>query len=819
MAVWVVGALLAAPARTAEPDYTRPPQAKGKFARMWDQRDWDDYWVLMWVMGTSYQQKPVEQVFWKMRELGCNGGMAYMGGSDELLTRFFLPYYNENMHRIGYCKRQQEYMDLVAAYVKTRDKSLLVRKPCLDDPAWRDKVQQQLVALAKRRAPFRPVAYSIEDESSLTFFARDFDFDFSPVSLARFRDWLKEQYGTLQRLNAQWGSDFQDWNQVMPSTILEVLPRKDRNYSSWADHREYMDLSFARCLGGFEQAIRTVDPHTPVGLVGTQMPGVSTGYNYWLLCNHLTFLEPYDIGNSIECVRSFQQLGEHRVFWTTTTGVRPLEPTKFRLWRYLLHGAGGCIVWESSSIIKGSPPEITPEARAITPTFHELQGGIARLLRTAQRDDDPIALHYSQRSIRGRYLLRWAEKPGAIPYHEAASMVPVNSPMCHAWEGWTKLLEDLGLQYRFVASEQIERGDLSRQGYKVLILPLSVALSDEEIAEIEKFAEAGGVVIADCLTGQMDRHCKLLDRGRLDDFFGIRRDSVGLGRGVAGKTAGRKGPPGAPDFSSLDLADLPLQESIQAREGAPLAQAGAVPGLVVRKHGQGWSCYLNAEVKDYFKQRLEKEGGAAARQVVRELLALGGVRPRVELRAGDQPHGAGIEAFYFRSGNAHYLALLHNHALRQSELGEVKSLAWFGDTPPLTVRLPRKAFVYDVRGQRYLGETDTVAATIAASEPVIFALLPYRVEGIELVVKTEPGRLKFTARLQATGKPGTHVFRTRLLDPDGRDDEAYRTNLLAEGGSLAGDFVTSPDDKKGTWTFEITDVASGVSTRRPVEFR
>jgi hypothetical protein len=28
------------------PDYSQPPEAKGKFARLWDSRTWDDYWVI-----------------------------------------------------------------------------------------------------------------------------------------------------------------------------------------------------------------------------------------------------------------------------------------------------------------------------------------------------------------------------------------------------------------------------------------------------------------------------------------------------------------------------------------------------------------------------------------------------------------------------------------------------------------------------------------------------------------------------------------------------------------------------------------------------
>ena len=47
-------------------------------------------------------------------------------------------------------------------------------------------------------------------------------------------------------------------------------------------------------------------------------------------------------------------------------------------------------------------------------------------------------------------------------------------------ESWSRLIEDAGLQYNFVASQQIESGDLIRSGYRVLVLPRSTALSAKE---------------------------------------------------------------------------------------------------------------------------------------------------------------------------------------------------------------------------------------------------------------------------------------------------------------------------------------------------
>ncbi|MCZ2155910.1 MAG: beta-galactosidase trimerization domain-containing protein [Bryobacterales bacterium] len=73
-------------------------------------------------------------------------------------------------------------------------------------------------------------------------------------------------------------------------------------------------------------------------------------------------------------------------------------------------------------------------------------------------------------------------------------------------DDWAKALEAQGIQFRFLATPQIENGELSR--FKVLILPYSIALSDAEVSAIEKFVAAGGVVYADEETGRMDEHCR-----------------------------------------------------------------------------------------------------------------------------------------------------------------------------------------------------------------------------------------------------------------------------------------------------------------------
>jgi hypothetical protein len=72
-------------------------------------------------------------------------------------------------------------------------------------------------------------------------------------------------------------------------------------------------------------------------------------------------------------------------------------------------------------------------------------------------------------------------------------------------KAWVQELEATGVQFRFLATAQIESGMLDH--YRVLILPYSIAVTDREAKEIERFMARGGIVYGDDQTGRMDGRC------------------------------------------------------------------------------------------------------------------------------------------------------------------------------------------------------------------------------------------------------------------------------------------------------------------------
>ena len=95
--------------------------------------------------------------------------------------------------------------------------------------------------------------------------------------------------------------------------------------------------------------------------------------------------------------------------------------------------------------------------------------------------------------------------------------------------------QHIGLQHRLVSAGQVENGDLVRAGYRVLILPRTIALSDAAATAIRKFVKVGGTVIADGTPCVFDEHGRQLKTPALANIFPHSSDATatrtGFGKG------------------------------------------------------------------------------------------------------------------------------------------------------------------------------------------------------------------------------------------------------------------------------------------------
>src|SRR5208337_3772759 len=94
-------------------------------------------------------------------------------------------------------------------------------------------------------------------------------------------------------------------------------------------------------------------------------------------------------------------------------------------------------------------------------------------------------------------------------------------------------LGDLRIGSRFVAYEQVARGELEPRTTKVLFLWGALALSPSETSAIRRYLNDGGLVVADSEPGLYDEHCHKRAVGSLHDCLpreGSDFEHVGKGK-------------------------------------------------------------------------------------------------------------------------------------------------------------------------------------------------------------------------------------------------------------------------------------------------
>ncbi|MCC6441912.1 MAG: beta-galactosidase [Armatimonadetes bacterium] len=684
----------------------RPCEAQKKAG---DWPGWNRYQAVLWSTGGVPENAP--SWFKQLRQAGITAQEMDRGGDPSPFLQNDFGFYVENIYRIAFLHgARPAYEADFKGYTETKDKKYLIRKPCLHDPAYLPEARETIQRYIRQHKDSKPLLYDIGDEMSLGSFASPMDYCFSEHTLRAFRGWLQKEYGSLRALNREWETSFTSWDAVEPMTTYEIKERESggsENYAPWADHRTFMEIAFAEALGKFRDYIHEIDPDVPAGAEGLQMPSAWGGFDLWRLSKVFDWIEPYDIGNSREIFRSFMPDG----LVLSTLFEPDGKSAGRRLWRLLLTGDRGTIIWddESSRCVdkdkEGYP--LTRRGQELAPVFEELRR-IGPTLFGLKLRDDRIAIHYSQASIHAHWMFDSRADGNSWP-RRFSSYESVHSGLAQVRDSFVRILEDLGLQYKFVSYEQIEQGALVKESYKALLLPQSVALSPQEARQIEAFVMAGGTVIADSMTATMDDHCKRLPSGQLDALFGIER-------------AGTSKPAGNLSWKDQDTS-LPAAEALRLKGGKAKVEAGGQPCVIENRAGKGRAVYLNISMARYGKLRLVPPKGDPARSLFESVLAASGIKAAV--RAFSPATGKllpGVRVWRYQGEKADYIALMRNPEFRASELGAIgySDNAAFETAEEVQVVFPRQTAVRNLRTGQTYAKTDRLTLPLDPWSPLIF---------------------------------------------------------------------------------------------------
>ena len=719
-----------------------------------------------------------------------------------------------------------QYLTKRELYRRTGDARFLARVPSFSDPGFLDRLSNIVQAVVRGKSRYNMDYYFVGDEGSLTSYADPYDFDWSAFALADFRKWLKTEYGTIESLNKEWRSEFRSWDEVVPYTTDKA--RTERNYAPWADHRTFMEVSFARAYQTVRDAVVKSDPNGRIALSGTQVTTAYNGCDWYRLDRVIDDFLSYDGGNQWDLHRSFAKPGSMIGFWTGY-GSRGVA-VQNAIWTAAIHNVLHPNIFWMFAFLN---PDFTcsQSAQDMGEVYRILKhGGIGKLLMEADRKQDGVGLHYSMSSVHA------ASITGNSPEGRQRA---IGRDFPADRDGWVRMINDLGMQFDFVSYEQVEKGELAVPRNRLFVLPLSMALSPEEAKAMQDFAQAGGVVIADAGAGIMDEHCAWQAKGLLNGFFGIRAPSSEKRRFAGSKTVeqnadgdvtGERWAPGiqGPVKVTTEGTRWGLQETVlqgleaverevEADTGSALIRIGDTDAVIARQVGKGWAVYLNVLLDRYPDMRSREYGGAVERALIRALLHGLDVRPAVEVLTREgRPLGQAQIARY-SLGQTEALAVVKENVSPEGMTGRdgvtVYKDANLGTMvrEDITIRLPRKASVSNIITGELIGETDAIRTSITAGAALLFGLTPSQVSmslsGPSVGRRGEP----LTYEIKAT-PGGKHLVRCHLFAPDGSFLPVYAKNILIDGAAGKVTIATAYNDTPGNYTLRVADVVSSATT-------
>ncbi len=425
--------------------------------------------------------------------------------------------------------------------------------PCWDHPGVRDAATRFIAELARTLGKYKNI-WAWNTFQEIGFWpntAGKLGFCYCPHTLARFREWLRERYASLDALNAAWQINYADWNEVEP-------PRREEPLAPFIDWRYFMDdVYMARQLAFKTLTLRENDPYKRPVFSHADTPRVGSGAewrwartgdffgtsNYPKWNNGHPWDDPitsedqalrYEIWEEMMLCTDLARgnNGRDRALWGAEFQGGPIStslhygrtptPNDLRVWMLagLACGMTGISFWNHRV------ERFWKEGNGfglLDPTGEssERMTAVSRIGAAIQQHGDFFALSQPPR---------------------ATVALLVNEDTCHFFQacngdvihhyrynmrGWYARLWRLGIPVDFLDAHQVAAGELSHYQAAILTMPLS--LDADYFNHLVAFAEAGGALIAEACPGRWDKYgwttpTQLVDGG--EKFFGARHHDL-----------------------------------------------------------------------------------------------------------------------------------------------------------------------------------------------------------------------------------------------------------------------------------------------------
>lgn len=515
---------------------------------------------------------------------------------------------------------------------------------------------------------------------------------FCQYTIKKYREWLKEKYGTIEALNQVWRSNtvsttsrtismgkYSNFEEIEPPRLE---PWEWGNPTAWIDWRAFSCDNFTDHLKWISDVVKELDPiHPTQGNVGgsravslwdiaknVDITGISN-YNY----------EPSLFSYKTDLIRSSTKNG---IYWISEMQGGPSKrfapsgkDVAIHAWQAVGRGAKGIFYWSwrprlwgrengefGLCMMDGTPTERVQEAGKVA----DIINSHSDIFSKSTIVPSEVAIFYSLPN----QLLSYGEKKENLANEEAL-------------KGCYRALWKQNIQADFVTPEEIKEGILDK--YRVLYLPFAYAMSAQTGEKIKEFVNNGGSVFADAQCAVKDEHglSYLITPGAgLDELFGCRvkdflycqRVSIQVVEAVSDISLG------SGDILTGNLIEERL-ENINGQVVGIFEDGN--PAIISRKFGKGQAMIVGTHMAEsYFKY-----GESSTGNLISGFARSAGVKPPVKISGGDK-----MECMMLENDN-HKVVIIINHQEQQvvakleikGDFREVEELT-LGETPAYSAK-------------------------------------------------------------------------------------------------------------------------------------
>lgn len=364
------------------------------------------------------------------------------------------------------------------------------------------------------------VGWQLDNEPGFPFY------DFDENCNKGFREFLKNKYGTIEKLNdawftQMWSNVYNDFSEIeIPVNACEggMTPEIQ------LDYRKYFSFTFNRLLSGEAKILRK---YSPGRFLYTNWPGANWSVNCFEGSEYLDFAawdnyvgqphgENYRIQLRASMEHSFDRylgkeqnkflVAEQKAFVDANS---PAEIIRAQTWLNISHGAFGTVFFEWRTPIGGTEQEygsvLGRDKRPRAETEHVYKKLASEIkdyysLIDGAKTNSDVAVIYSYENSWGS--LGWVVDG---PYDEE---------FFNSYGGFKNSLK---------TNVDVIGIDADFSKYKLLVLPNYRITSEEDVKKFKSFAENGGTLVLNTQCGTRDefnRMRELLEPGLFKEMAG-----------------------------------------------------------------------------------------------------------------------------------------------------------------------------------------------------------------------------------------------------------------------------------------------------------